>query len=247
MRYSSEIESLLILCRSTVRQENCPRRVDADMSDPNSSASSVPPSASPLSAAQERDEVELVAQLQAGDGAAFETLVRQYGGRMLAVARRMLGNEEDAQDALQEAFLSAFKAVAQFERQSRLATWLHRIVANAALMKLRTQRRRPESLIDDLLPKFLADGHQADPAVDWQAEADVALMKSESRALVRQSIQQLPEIYRTVLVLRDIEEFDTEATAQLLDITVAVVKTRLHRARLALRTLLDQKFRGGEL
>jgi RNA polymerase sigma-70 factor (ECF subfamily) len=127
-----------------------------------------------------------------------------------------------------------------------LGTWLHRIVANAALMRLRTQRRRPETSIDDLLPKFLADGHQAEPAVDWHQTAEVELMKAESCDLVRQSIQQLPEIYRTVLVLRDIEEFDTEATALLLEITIPVVKTRLHRARLALRTLLDQHFRGGQ-
>jgi RNA polymerase sigma-70 factor (ECF subfamily) len=121
---------------------------------------------------------------------------------------------------------------------------LHRIVANAALMKLRTQRRRPETLIDDLLPRFLADGHQAVPAVDWHDAADMALINSESRDLVRQCIQQLPELYRTVLVLRDLEEFDTRSTAQLLEITETVVKTRLHRARLALRTLLDVHFGG---
>lgn len=196
---------------------------------------------------QDLSESDLISRLQAGDDAAFEFMVRHFGGRMLAVARRMLGSEEDAQDALQDAFASAFKGLSSFESQSRLGTWLHRIVVNAALMKLRTQRRRPETLIDDLLPKFLADGHQAEPAVDWQNVADVELIKSESRALVRQSIQELPEIYRTVLVLRDIEEFDTDATAQLLGITIAVVKTRLHRARLALRTLLDRHFRGGQL
>lgn len=195
------------------------------------------------------DERNLIERLQAGDGGAFEIMVRRYGGRMLAVARRMLTNEEDARDVLQDAFASAFRSIAQFESQSRLGTWLHRIVANAALMKLRSQRRRPEALIDDLLPKFLADGHQANPAVDWSDSADgadVALIKLELRALVRQSIQRLPEIYRTVLVLRDIEEFDLDATAQLLGITVALVKTRLHRARLALRTLLDRHFRGGQ-
>lgn len=193
------------------------------------------------------EQSNLVAGLRAGDAPAFETLVRQYGGRMLAVARRMLGNDDDAQDALQDAFISAFKAIGQFESQSRLGTWLHRIVVNAALMKLRTKRRRPETLIDDLLPKFLADGHQAEPAVDWRLSPDDAMIKAESRTRVRECIEELPEIYRTVLVLRDIEEFDTEATAQLLEITVSVVKTRLHRARLALRTLLDRHFRGGQL
>lgn len=212
----------------------------SDISTPNSAQ----PSGSDPSDVLDVVEAELIAQLQAGSESAFEIAVRTYGGRMLAVARRMLGSEEDAQDAVQEAFLSALKAIGQFEQQSRLGTWLHRIVVNAALMKLRSRRRKPEALIDDLLPKFLDDGHQAQPAVDWQDTADVALMKSESRALVRQCIQQLPEIYRTVLILRDIEELDTEESAQMLGVTVAVVKTRLHRARLALRTLLDQHFRG---
>lgn len=213
------------------------------MSD-TSASNSAQPSGSDPSDVLDVVETELVAQLQAGSDSAFEVVVRTYGGRMLAVARRMLGSDEDAQDAVQEAFLSALKAIGQFEQQSKLGTWLHRIVVNVALMKLRSRRRKPEALIDDLLPKFLDDGHQAQPAVDWRDTADVALMKSETRALVRECIQQLPEIYRTVLVLRDIEELDTDESAQMLGVTVAVVKTRLHRARLALRTLLDQHFRG---
>src|SRR5215472_7386962 len=111
----------------------------------------------------EGSEGPLVAALRAGDERAYETLVETYGGRLLAVTRRMLHNEEDAQDALQEAFLSAFKAIGQFDEKSRLGTWLHRIAINAALMKLRTRRRKPEQSIDDLLPRFLQDGHQADP------------------------------------------------------------------------------------
>jgi RNA polymerase sigma-70 factor (ECF subfamily) len=204
------------------------------------------PSANPAAEAPDFDEVELLEQLRSGSDAAFERLLRAYGGRMLAVARRMLGSEEDAQDAVQEAFLSAIKAVGSFAGQSKVGTWLHRIVVNAALMKLRTRRRKPEALIDDLLPKFLDDGHQMQPAVDWQDTADTALMKSETRTLVRSCIERLPEIYRTVLVMRDIEEVDTEETARLLGVTTAVVKTRLHRARLALRTLLDPHFRGDE-
>jgi len=192
-------------------------------------------------------EQQLLARLRAGDGSAFETLVRTCGGRMLAVARRMIGQEEDAQDVVQEAFLSALKAIPQFAGQSKLATWLHRIVVNAALMRLRSQKRKSaDHLMDDLLPKFLDDGHQAVPAVDWRDTADIALQKVESRTLVRNCIQQLPEIYRIVLILRDIEELDTEESAQILGVTAAVVKTRLHRARLALRTLLDPHFRGDD-
>ena len=187
-------------------------------------------------------ETTLLAALRAEDDLAFETLVRSYGGRMLSVARRFLRNDEDAQDAVQEAFLSAFKSLAAFDGRSKLSTWLHRIVVNASLMKLRTQRRHPETSIDALLPTFKADGHQQAPAARWKDSGPADLERSETQALVRQQIEKLPESYRTVLILRDIEEYDTETVAQMLDLSVAAVKVRLHRARQALRTLLDPAF-----
>ena len=193
-------------------------------------------------AAAAPDDVELVARLRAGDGAAFEELVRGHGGRMLAVARRFLP-EEDARDAVQDALLSVTRAIDKFEGGSRLSTWLHRIVVNAALMKLRTRKRRPEQSIEDLLPSFLEDGHAAEPASPWRDTGLESLERQEVRDLVRASIQQLPESYRAVLLLRDIEERDTHEAADLLDITPANVKVRLHRARQALRTLLDPHFR----
>lgn len=190
----------------------------------------------------EASEAALIERLRAGDDAAYETLVRAYGGPMLAVARRLLGSDEDAGDALQEAFTSAFRAIGRFEGGSRLATWLHRIVVNAALMKLRARRRRPEQSISDLLPRFLEDGHQASPAVDW-TESGAELDREELREYVRACIQRLPENYRTVLMLRDIEELDTQQTAEALGIDPNAVKVRLHRARQALRTLLDSRYR----
>ena len=98
------------------------------------------------------DEATLVAQLRAGDEAAFEQVVRSYGGRLLAVARRIVGSEEDARDAVQDAFLNAFRSLDRFEGNAKLSTWLHRIVVNAALMKLRTRKRKPEQSIETLLP-----------------------------------------------------------------------------------------------
>jgi RNA polymerase sigma-70 factor (ECF subfamily) len=193
------------------------------------------------------DEAALVTRLRAGDGAAFAVLVQRNCARMLAVARRIIGNEEDAHDAVQDAFLSASRGIAGFDANARLATWLHRITVNAALMKLRTRQRKHEPLIDDLLPKFAADGHQAEPAVEWRQTSEAALQRQETRALVRKTIDQLPENYRIVLLLRDIEEMDTEETARLLGVTEGVVKTRLHRARQALRALLDPHLRGGSL
>lgn len=189
-------------------------------------------------------ESGLVSALQAGDPAAFEQLVRAYMGRLLAVTRRILNNEEDARDAVQDAFLSAFRGVANFDASSRLSTWLHRIAVNAALMKIRSRQRRPELSLDSLLPKFQEDGHRVDPATPWDESADRLLQKKETRELVRAKIEQLPESYRTVLLLRDIEEMDTTSTAEMLGVSENVVKTRLHRARQALRTLLDPLVRG---
>src|SRR5262249_36256773 len=143
------------------------------------------------------DESALLSGLRAGDEAAFERLVRGESGRLLATARRILSNEDDARDAVQDAFLSAFRALDSFEGNARVSTWLHRIVVNAALAKLRRQLRKPERSIDDLLPKYLADGHQADPAVEWRESGEAALQHDETRALVRQAIDQLPETYRT--------------------------------------------------
>lgn len=189
-----------------------------------------------------RDEADLLAKLRAGDDVAYESLIRSEGGRMLAVARRLLRNEEDARDAVQEAFLGAFRNLEKFEGQSKLSTWLHRIVVNAALMKLRTKSRKPENSIEDLLPKFSSDGHVDGGVKPWRENAPDALEKKETRQRVHELIGQLPEGYRTVLMLRDIEELDTRETAEVMQISENAVKTRLHRARQALKTLLDEAF-----
>jgi RNA polymerase sigma-70 factor (ECF subfamily) len=191
----------------------------------------------------ERDESSLVARLRAGDDAAFEELVRRHGGRLLAVARRILPAEEDARDAVQDAFLSAFRALGRFEGQARLSTWLHRIVVNAALMRLRTRSRKPELLIEDLLPGFLEDGHMAHPAVAWRKPSTDPVERAQLRALVLENIHRLPEAYRNVLILRDIEDLDTGETAEILGVSANAVKTRLHRARQALRGLLEPHLR----
>lgn len=188
-------------------------------------------------------EAALLDGLRSGNPQAYEQLVRTYSSRLLAVAKRFLTSEDDARDALQDAFLSAFRAIGSFQEGARVSTWLHRIVINAALMKLRTRRRKPEDSIDDLLPTFSEDGHRENPGPAWKETSESMLQRQETRALVRNCIDQLPESYRTVLLLRDIEELDTEEAAQLLEITPNAVKIRLHRARQALRTLLDPHFR----
>jgi RNA polymerase sigma-70 factor (ECF subfamily) len=195
------------------------------------------------SATPVEDEATLIAQLRAGDEAAFEQVVRAYGGRLLAVARRIVGTEEDARDVVQDAFLNAFRSLDRFEGNAKLSTWLHRIVVNAALMKLRTRKRKPEQSIETLLPAFLDDGHHEERFQSWDEPVDKLMERAENRELVRKQIDALPEGYRTVLVLRDIEGLDTEETAKVLGLSVNAAKIRLHRARQALRTLLAPHFR----
>lgn len=180
-----------------------------------------------------------MARLKQGDAQAFEELVRRYSGRLLGAARRVLDSEEDARDALQDAFVAAFRSLRDFEATARLSTWLHRIVINASLMKLRTRRRKPEEEIEQYLPRFLEDGHQTPPSTPWSESAEGMLERKELRGLVRAAIERLPETYRVVLVLRDLEELSTEETAQMLGASPNAVKIRLHRARQALRGLLD--------
>lgn len=184
------------------------------------------------------DDSTLLDGLRRGDEAAYELMVRHYGGRMLAVARGLVRHDEDARDIVQSAFLSAFKGLRTFKGDCQLATWLHRIVVNAALMKLRTRRRKPEESIEPLLPTYLEDGHHTQDFADWAAQADRLLQQNDMRRTVRDAIASLPESHRVILMLRDIEEMSTEAVAAQLGITPNAVKIRLHRARQALGTVL---------
>ena len=185
------------------------------------------------------DDGRLLERVRSGDERACEELVRRHGGRMLAVARRFLRTEDDSADAVQDAFLAAFRSLDGFEGNSALGTWLHRIVVNVCLMRLRARSRSREVRIDDLLPTFDASGHHSHPVRTWEDQGLARLSRDESRAQVRACIDRLPEPYREVLLLRDIEELDTEQTARHLGINPGAVKTRLHRARQALRTLLE--------
>jgi RNA polymerase sigma-70 factor (ECF subfamily) len=192
------------------------------------------------------DERDLVADLRRGEEEAFRRLVSRFGGRMLAVARRMLRSEDEARDVFQEACLNAFRSIGGFREGSSLGTWLHRIVVNAALMRIRSAGRRPEVSIEPLMPTFDETGHHASIVEPWQPDPETALGRREMRRLVRECIDRLPETYRTVLVLRDLEELDTEEAAERLGISENAVKIRLHRARQALATLLGPHLRAEE-
>ncbi len=182
--------------------------------------------------------MQLANRIRAQEPTAFEEIVRTYGGRLLQVARRYLG-EEDAQDALQDGFLSAFRSIEHFQGQADIGTWLHRIVVNAALKVLRTKRPEREQPIEDLLPTFDSQGYRESVGPAWHQGTLEALERDAMNKAILACIHRLPESYRTVVLLRDIEEFNTAETALLLKISENAVKLRLHRGRQALRELID--------
>ena len=192
---------------------------------------------------QDWNETQVLDGLRRGQDWAFELVLRRYGSRMLATARRLLRNDEDARDAVQEAMLSAFRAVGQFAGNAQIGSWLHRIVVNAALMRLRSRKRKPEGSIEELLPSYLSDGHRAASADD-DLFPDEVLEQAQLLCLLRECAAELPEVYRQVYLLRDVEEMSSEDVAALMGITPNAVKIRLHRGRQALMTLVQRRYAG---
>lgn len=183
-------------------------------------------------------DASLLLRLRAGEDEAYQELLRVHGGRLLAVARRLMRNEEDARDCVQDAFLSAFRSLDRFEAKSRLGTWLHRILVNACLMRLRARKRKPEESVDPQTPEFDQYGFRSGPSEMSPLSAEDLFERKEVREQLRKAIDDLPENHRIVLLLRDIEELDTAETAEQLGMTQGAVKVRLHRARLALKEKL---------
>ena len=173
-----------------------------------------------------------------------ELLVRDNIVWMLALSERMLRDRGLAEDAVQEAFMAALRGLDNFERRSTLKTWLHRITVNASLTKLRQLKRLAEKSIDEYLPEF--DRHDCRVEALWTylAPLEEVLENDYLRATVKKAIDTLPESYRIVLQLRDIEGYDTNEVAELLEISAANVKVRLHRARAAIKKLLEPVLRG---
>jgi len=179
---------------------------------------------------------QLVARLKSGDEVAFEEVLRRHELKVYSLTRGIMHNEDDARDAMQDAFLSVFRNIGRFKEESSLSTWIYRIAVNAALMKLRKRRRDKTTVpIDDYMPSFDEDGHRVAVVPDWHPIADELLLNKEMAGLLKQWIAELAPEYRTVFLLRDQEGLDNEEVAAVLKLSVAAVKSRLHRARLYLR------------
>ena len=188
------------------------------------------------------DEHLLVAAAKEGEKQAFEELVNRYESKIFRLTRNITGNQEDAEDAMQEAFLKAYTHLQGFQGDSRFYTWLVRIAANEALMRLRKRRPGQFSLDEpvqgdsELMPRELED---------WRPSPESEYAETEMHQLISDAVDKLEPDYRIVLVLRDVEELSTQDTAEALEISVAAVKSRLLRARLKLREKLNRHFRQG--
>lgn len=186
------------------------------------------------------EPAQLLQRLRRGDRAAFDQVAERYGTRLFAVALRMLRNPDDACDALQDALLSAFLSIENFQGDAQLSTWLHRIVVNACLMQMRRRRRKSEISVD-ALGDFSPDPLRSGAGIVWglPSEAhDSALQRAQVRRQLYDGLARLPERYRKILHLRDLQELDTQEAARRLRISPTAVKLRLYRARRALRRQL---------
>jgi RNA polymerase sigma-70 factor (ECF subfamily) len=189
-------------------------------------------------------EAELIGRLRHRDAGALEILMQRHGARVYRVALGITRNEADAEEVVQDVFLSLFEKIAAFEERAALGTWLYRVATNRALLRRRGKRVELEVSLEDQLPAFKDDGHRAGERsfllADWSASAEEGMLSGETHALVRRAIDLLPPHYRAVVALRDIEELSNEETAEILNEPVSSVKSRLHRARMALREQLTR-------
>lgn len=188
----------------------------------------------------QQPDARLVELARDGDTRAFDELVRRYQDRVFRLCFKILRHEDDALEASQDAFLSAYRGLARFKAESTFSTWLYRVATNAALMKYRKRRdghvsyEQSQSAIEDLEPMAIAD---------WSAQPLDQLLDTETREILSREMERLPDNEREVFVLRDIMEQSNEQVAKELGITIAAVKSRLHRARVHLRDRVNRYFR----
>lgn len=190
-------------------------------------------------------ELTLVERLRSGDAAALETLMERYATKVYRLAHAITRNAADAEEVVQDVFLNIFRNVGSFQGRAALGTWIYRVTTNAALNKRRGKRQEVETSLDEWLPPFKPDGHRDGDRTfvlaDWSRTPERELLASEARTVLEQGIERLPDRYRAVLVLRDVEGLSSEETATALGESVAAVKSCLHRARMALREQVTRR------
>jgi RNA polymerase sigma-70 factor (ECF subfamily) len=195
----------------------------------------------PVSSQAGIDEAVLVAQSREGDAGAFGELVRRYEGKIFRLAQHVTQNREDAEDVLQETFMKAYEHLDQFQGNSKFYTWIVRIAVNQALMKLRRRKTDKSVSLDEQIDT--GEDTIVREIAAWDEDPEQQFSREELGEILDSAIQSLEPPYRSVFVLRDVEELSTEETAEALDLSVPAVKSRLLRARLQLREKLTRFFK----
>jgi RNA polymerase sigma-70 factor (ECF subfamily) len=183
---------------------------------------------------------DLLAGLRLGSPAAVEALFERSHGRIFHLAMSILKNESDAEEAAQDVFMTVIRKIDTFKGNSALSSWMYRICVNTCLMRLRWKRRNDTVTIEEFMPVFTEEGMHASPMDDWSKDVERNALNDELGRMIRKFTDDLPEKYRVVFVLSDIEGLSNEETAKILGKTVPAVKSRLHRARLYLRERLSR-------
>lgn len=200
-----------------------------------------------MQSVEREHEAELARRLIAGDAEAFDHFVDYFRAKVYHYSWLMCGHREDAEEVAQETLLKVFESADQLREPGKVKSWVFRIARNACLMKRRKSIFAPsrELSLDELMPTTRREGGQVRIEIaDWSSLPDGKVLRSEMRELLEKAIRDLPEMYRSVILLRDMEELSTQETSRILDVSEDVVKTRLHRARLAIRQILDEYLRG---
>jgi RNA polymerase sigma-70 factor, ECF subfamily len=186
-------------------------------------------------------DAALVEALRREDGEAMEQLVERYVDRVYRLALRITGSKEDAEEVAQDALWAAGRKIHTFKGESAFGSWLYRITANAAYMKLRSRKAKANEIaLDDVLPALDAGGVHFEPMDDWSQRVDEQALRGELRQVLEQAIEDLPPDYRTVLILHDVEGVPNPEIAETLRLSLPAVKSRIHRSRLFLRKRLNQ-------
>jgi RNA polymerase sigma-70 factor (ECF subfamily) len=183
-----------------------------------------------------------MAEVTAGTDLTPERVFREFAPRVYHLARRMLGNDADAEDVTQDVLLQVVRKLDTFRGESSFPTWLHRVTVNAALAHRRKRANRDEGRVADPLDHFDADGLHAAPVKRWTVRPDQPVLEREQRQAIEAAIARLPEMYRDVFVLADVEQLPNAEIGDALGLSLAAVKSRLHRARLMMRDLLAPHF-----
>ncbi len=199
---------------------------------------------SPLPKAQDQrpDEEErlIVQRVKAGDQQAFEALYRRYVSMVYRQAFKLVGNEAEAEEVVQEVFLTLYEKAKTFRGDSAFSTWLYRLTVNTTLMKLRRRKRSKEVAIEDYLPKYQDDGHHlVRPVVDWSRNPEESLLSLEVQRTLQHALDRLPPVDKAVVVLSDLDGLANKEVGKALGLSVPAVKSRLHRDRLFLRGNLE--------